>query len=192
MFIARISRGRTVREYVLGVILVPSLMCFIWMALAGGTAIELELDGTAGGAILAAGISDQIYATITALANPAFTTVLSGLVVLLLMTYLITSADSAILIVNTINGAGEDDGVGRRHIIFWGAAIALVVGSMLVLGGIDAIRTVMIIGALPFSVVTALMAISIVKAIIFDLLRKRHGVETHCQDILADAAAKAQ
>jgi len=192
MFIARISRGRTVREYVLGVILVPSLMCFIWMALAGGTAIELELDGTAGGAILAAGISDQIYATITALANPAFTTVLSGLVVLLLMTYLITSADSAILIVNTINGAGEDDGVGRRHIIFWGAAIALVVGSMLVLGGIDAIRTVMIIGALPFSVVTALMAISIVKAIIFDLLRKRHGAETHCQDILADAPAKTQ
>lgn len=67
MFIARISRGRTVREYVLGVILVPSLMCFLWMALAGGTAIQLELDGTAQGAILSAGISDQIYATITAL-----------------------------------------------------------------------------------------------------------------------------
>lgn len=192
MFIARISRGRTVREYVLGVILVPSLMCFIWMALAGGTAIELELAGTAGGAILAAGISDQIFATISALADPAFATILSGLIVLLLTTYLITSADSAILIVNTINGAGEDEGAGRRHIIFWGAAIALVVGSMLILGGIDAIRTVMIIGALPFSVVTALMAISIVKAIVFDVMRKRHGVETHCEDILAEAAAKSR
>ncbi|WP_284126166.1 BCCT family transporter [Parerythrobacter aestuarii] len=191
MFIARISRGRTVREYVFGVILVPSLMCFIWMALAGGTAIQLELDGTAQGAILAAGISDQIYATITALTNPGMAYVLSGLVVILLMTYLITSADSAILIVNTINGAGEDEGGRQRHIIFWGAALALVVGSMLILGGIDAIRVTMIIGALPFSVVVLLMAISICKAITWDVIRKRQGVETHCPDILADAASKA-
>ena len=190
MFIARISRGRTVREYVLGVILVPSLMCFIWMALAGGTAIALELDGTAGGSILAAGISDQIYATIAAMVSPAMAYVLSGLIVILLMTYLITSADSAILIVNTINGAGEDEGDRRQHILFWGAAIALVVGSMLILGGIDAIRITMIIGALPFSIVVALMAISIVKAVSFDLWRKRHGVQTHCENILAEAEAR--
>ncbi|MCB2087896.1 MAG: BCCT family transporter [Sphingomonadaceae bacterium] len=190
MFIARISRGRTVREYVLGVILVPSLMCFIWMALAGGTAIDLELSGVAQGTILQAGISDQIYATISAMVSPAWAYILSGLIVILLMTYLITSADSAILIVNTINGAGGDDSGARRHIIFWGAAIALVVGSMLILGGIEAIRVTMIIGGLPFSVVTALMAISIIKAIIFDLVRKRHGVETHCEDILAEAAER--
>lgn len=190
MFIARISRGRTLREYVFGVILVPSLMCFIWMALAGGTAITLELDGTAQGAILSAGISDQIYATIAAMVSPALAYILSGLIVILLMTYLITSADSAILIVNTINGAGDDEGNRRRHILFWGAAIALVVGSMLILGGIDAIRITMIIGALPFSLVVALMAISIVKAVIYDLRRKRHGVQTHCENILAEAEAR--
>ncbi|WP_343033273.1 BCCT family transporter [Altericroceibacterium indicum] len=60
---------------------------------------------------------------------------MTGFVVILLMTYLITSADSAILIVNTINGAGETDGRRRRHIIFWGVALALIVGSMLILGG---------------------------------------------------------
>lgn len=190
LFIARISRGRTVREYVLGVILVPSLMCFIWMVLAGGTAISLELDGTAQGTILAAGISDQIYATIAAMASPAIAYLLSGLIVILLMTYLITSADSAILIVNTINGAGEDEGDRRQHILFWGAAIALVVGSLLILGGIDAIRITMILGALPFSFVVALMAISIIKAVIFDLRRKRYGVQTHCENILAEAEAK--
>ena len=191
MFIARISRGRTVREYVLGVILVPSLMCFIWMALAGGTAIGLELDGTAQGSILGAGISDQIYATISALMSPGVAYLLSGLIVVLLMTYLITSADSAILIVNTINGVGGGEGRSRNHILFWGAALALVVGSMLVLGGIDAIRVTMIIGALPFSVVVALMAISIIKAILFDIIRKRHDVQTHCPNVLAEAAAKA-
>jgi len=180
MFIARVSRGRTVREYVLGVILVPSLMCFIWMAIVGGTAIDLELSGAAQGSILGAGISDQLYATLSVLFNSTGALIMSGLVVILLMTYLITSADSAILIINMINGAGEDEGQieRRHHIVFWGAAIALVVGSMLILGGIDAIRIIMIIGALPFSFVAALMAIAILKAVSFDIARNKQGVAT--------------
>lgn len=182
MFIARVSRGRTVREYVLGVILVPSLMCFVWMALAGGTAIDLELSGVAQGAIVDTGISDQLYATLAVLLDPALALFVSILVVILLMTYLVTSADSAILIVNTINGAGEDEGQRRYHILFWGIALACIVGSMLVLGGIEAIRITMIIGALPFSFVLALMAVAIVKAIVFDLIRQRHGVPTTAQD----------
>ncbi|WP_298468533.1 BCCT family transporter [uncultured Erythrobacter sp.] len=178
MFIARISRGRTIREYVLGVALVPSLMCFIWMALAGGTAIDLELTGAAGGSILEASMADQLYATLAVMLSEGTMLIVSGLVVILLMTYLITSADSAILIVNTINGAGDDEGSRRYHIVFWGIALAFVVGSMLILGGIEAIRITMIIGALPFSVVVALMGVSICKAVIFDLIRKRHGVPT--------------
>lgn len=178
MFIARISRGRTIREYVFGVILVPSLMCFVWMTVVGGTAIDLELSGVANGAIVGTGISDQLYATLAVLLDPGIAFFVSVLVVVLLMTYLVTSADSAILIVNTINGAGDDEGERRHHIIFWGAAIAFVVGSMLILGGIDAIRITMIIGALPFSFVVALMAIGILKAIAFDIIRKKHGVPT--------------
>lgn len=190
MFIARISRGRTVREYVFGVVLVPSLMCFVWMAIVGGTAIDLELSGIANDAILDAGISDQLYATLAVLLNPGMALIVSGLVVVLLMTYLVTSADSAILIVNTINGAGETEGERQHHIMFWGAALALVVGSMLILGGIDAIRITMIIGALPFSFVVAFMAIAILKAIAFDLVRKHHGVPTTAQGCAAMAAAK--
>ncbi len=178
MFIARISRGRTVREYVLGVLLVPSLMCFVWMTLVGGTAIDLELGGLAQGSIVGAGMSDQLYATLAVLLDPGVAWLVSALVVVLLMTYLVTSADSAILIVNTINGAGETEGQRQRHILFWGAALAFMVGSMLIIGGIDAIRITMIIGALPFSVVVALMAVSIVKAVVYDLIRKRHGVPT--------------
>ena len=190
MFIARVSRGRTVREYVLGVIMVPSLMCFFWMAIVGGTAIDLELSGAAQGAIAEAGISDQLYATLAALLDPAAAQIVSILVVVLLMTYLVTSADSAILIVNTINGAGEDEGQRRYHILFWGGALAFMVGSMLVLGGIDAIRITMMIGALPFSFVLALMAIAIIKAIIFDLIRKKHGVPTTAEACEEWEAAK--
>ena len=188
MFIARVSRGRTVREYVLGVILVPSLMCFIWMALVGGTAIELELSGAANRTILDASISDQLFATLSVMFDSAGALIASGLVVILLMTYLITSADSAILIINMINGAGknEDEVERRHHIVFWGLAIALVVGSMLILGGIEAIRITMIIGALPFSFVVALMAISIMKAVAFDLFREKHGVATMGGEAAAD------
>ncbi len=178
MFIARISRGRTVREYVLGVLLAPSVMCFVWMTLVGGTAIDLELSGVGDGAIIGTGISDQLYATLAVMLDPAMAWAFSALVVVLLMTYLVTSADSAILIVNTINGAGETEGQRRRHILFWGAALAFMVGSMLIIGGIDAIRITMIIGALPFSIVVALMAASIVKAIVFDIIRKHYGVPT--------------
>ncbi len=185
MFIARISRGRTIREYVLGVILVPSLMCFVWMTLVGGTAIDLELSGAAQGSIVGTGISDQLYATLAVLLDPGVAFVVSGLVVVLLMTYLVTSADSAILIVNTINGAGETEGERRHHILFWGAALAFVVGSMLILGGIDAIRITMIIGALPFSFVVAIMGVAIVKAVIFDLIRRHHGVPTTAQGCAA-------
>ncbi len=187
MFIARISRGRTIREYVFGVILVPSLMCFVWMAFAGGTAIDLELTGAAGGSILNTGISDQLYATLDAMVDPAWSKLVFGLVVILLMTYLVTSADSAILIVNTINGAGDTEGEHQLHILFWGFALAFVVGSMLILGGIDAIQVTMIIGALPFSVVVLLMAVSILKAVAYDLVRKSQGVPTTaegCEELL--------
>ena len=186
LFIARISRGRTIREYILGVVLLPSFVCFVWMTLLGGTAISLELDGTAAGSIVDAGISDQLYATLAVLLDPGFAFVASCLIVVLLLTYLITSTDSAILIVNTINGAGESEGEQRRHILFWGAALSLIVGSMLVIGGIEAIRVTMIIGALPFSFVVALMGISILKAIAFDLIRKQQGVPTTAAALLKE------
>ncbi|MEL6708131.1 MAG: BCCT family transporter [Pseudomonadota bacterium] len=182
MFIARISRGRTLREYVLGVALVPSLMCFIWMALVGGTAIDLELSGVAQGSIADAPMADQLFATLALLLDPWVAFVVSGLIVILLMTYLITSADSAILIVNTINGAGENEGSKRLHIVFWGVALAFVVGSMLILGGIEAIRITMIIGALPFSFVVLAMSVAILKAVTFDLIREHHGVPTTAQE----------
>lgn len=190
MFIARISRGRTIREYVFGVVLVPSLMCFFWMAMVGGTAIDLELSGAAQGSIVNAAMSDQLFATLAVLLDPAVAAVVSGLVVLLLMTYLITSADSAILIVNTINGAGESESERNHHILFWGVALAFVVGSMLILGGIDAIRITMIIGALPFSFVVAIMGVAILKAVIYDLFRKHHGVPTTAQGCAEAAEGK--
>jgi choline-glycine betaine transporter len=98
--------------------------------------------------------------------------------IVLLLTYLITSADSAVLIINTINAAGDDGPKARPHIIFWGIALALVVGGLIMAGGLSAIQTAMVIGALPFSFVMVLMGISLVIAIYGDLQREKQGLQT--------------
>ncbi|MBY6068425.1 BCCT family transporter [Leisingera aquaemixtae] len=182
LFLARISRGRTVREFILGAMIIPSIMCFIWFAFIGGTAIDLELSGAAGNAILGAGISDQLYATLSVLLSDGLTWVFSVIVVVLLLTYLVTSADSAVLIINTINAAGDDGPKARPHIIFWGIALALVVGALLVVGGLKAIQTAMVIAALPFSFAMVLMGFALIKAIINDSRRNAAGVASTVDD----------
>jgi choline-glycine betaine transporter len=100
------------------------------------------------------------------------------LIVVLLMTFLVTSADSAVLIVNTINAGGDEGPKARPHILFWGAALGLVVMGLLISGGTEAIKTAMVIGALPFSVVMVLMCFALVMAIYYDGRREAAGVQT--------------
>ncbi len=183
VFLARISRGRTVREYVMGAIVIPSIMCFVWFAIVGGTAIDLTLNGTAGDAISGAGQQSQLFAMLDVILSTGVAWIMAVLVVILLLTYLVTSADSAVLIVNTINSGGDEGPKGRPHIIFWGLALALVVGALLVIGGLGAIQTAMVIGALPFSVVMALMGVALIKGIIRDSRREVAGVQSvHVDD----------
>lgn len=182
VFLARISKGRTVREYVLGAMIVPAIMCFAWFSIVGGTAIDLELNGTAGGAISGAGQADQLFAMLAVILNENLAWIMSIIVVVLLLTYLVTSADSAVLIINTINAAGDEGPKARPHILFWGAALALVVGGLIIAGGLGAIRTAMVIGALPFSFVMVLMGIALIKAVFNDGRRTRAGVATTHDD----------
>jgi choline/carnitine/betaine transport len=176
LFLARVSRGRSLREFMLGAMVVPSVMCFVWFALLGSTAIELEASGVAKGLIANAPLSDQLYATLALMLEPGMAWVFSVLVVVLLMTYQITTADSAILIINTINAAGDDSPKARPHILFWGGTLALVVGALLIIGGLEATKAAMMIAALPFSAIIVLMGISLTKAVIRDQIRERHGL----------------
>lgn len=173
LFLARISRGRSLREYVFGAMIIPSVMCFVWFAFVGGTAIELELNGTAQGQIMNAPISAQLFETINIMLSPALATAMSVVIVILLLTYLVTTADSAVLIIKTITAAGDQERHSRMHIMVWGGALTLVIGVLLVAGGLSAINTAMIIGALPFSFVLGLMVLALFKAVIRDGMRKR-------------------
>lgn len=165
LFLARVSRGRTIREYVLGAIILPSLMCFLWFCVVGGTALDLELSGVAGGSILEADLSAQLFATLDALFEPTWVFPIACLCVVLLLTYLVTSADSAVLVINTIASGGTEDNHAPQHIILWSVLLGLVIITLLIAGGMDALRSVMIIGALPFSAVMIFMLLALVVAI---------------------------
>jgi choline-glycine betaine transporter len=78
----------------------------------------------------------------------------------------VTSADSGILIINTLASGGSQSQKQAKHIVIWGVLFSVLIGVLLAAGGMDALRSIMIIGALPFSVVMALMAISLIKALL--------------------------
>jgi len=164
MFLARISKGRTIREFVLGALIVPTLMCFIWFALFGGTALDLELNGGANGAIIGAAMEAQMFVTLEQMLSPELAQGLSAMIIVLILTYLITTADSGVLVLNTIMSGGAQE-TGIRHRIVWGVILTVVIASLTYAGGLGAIQKAMIIGALPFSVIMILMCISTLKAV---------------------------
>ena len=156
--------------------IVPSIMCFVWFSFAGGTAIDLTLNGGAGDQITGAGQASQLFAMINFMLSPTLATLMSMLIVVLLMTYLVTSADSTVLIINTIAAAGDESPKGRVHIVTWGAILMLMIAGLLLIkgDGLGAINTAMIIGALPFSFIIALM-VALIKALVRDGMRNAAG-----------------
>lgn len=179
LFLARISRGRTIREFIFGAVILPSLVCFAWMTVLGGTAIDLELKGTAGGAIVAAANTSKLFVTLQYMISGPLLTAISIMSVILVLTFLVTSADSGILVMNTIMSGGLQES-GVRHRIIWGAILTLVIGTLLLAGQsgganpMDAVKSAMIIGALPFTIIMGLMVVSLTMALIGDARRQRH------------------
>ena len=113
--------------------------------------------------------------------SSALAELMSLVIVVLLLDYLVTSADFAVLFINTIAAGGDESPKGRIHIITWGVILTLVIGGLLLAGGLDAIKSAMIIGALSFSVVMALMGVSLLNALIRDdqRINKKMVVNTH-------------
>ena len=182
LFLARISKGRTVREFILGCVIAPALVCFAWMTILGGTAFDLELSGVAEGAITGATQTNQLFATLGQMLDGGLLSAITIMCVVLIMTFLVTSADSGILVMNTIMSGGAQE-TGIKHRIIWGIILTLVIGTLIVAAGennpMDALKNAMIIGALPFTIVMGLMCLSLIKALYRDGQREKHGLLTN-------------
>jgi choline-glycine betaine transporter len=178
LFLARISKGRTVREFIIGCVIAPALVCFAWMTILGGTAVDLELNGDANGVISAASNTAKLFVTLGQMIDGGLLTGISIMSVILIMTFLVTSADSGILVMNTIMSGGAQE-TGIKHRIIWGLILTAVIGTLIVAAGennpMDALKNAMIIGALPFTMVMGLMMVALAKALYNDGKREKAG-----------------
>ena len=168
VFVARVSRGRTIREFIIGVIGVSSILSFVWLAAYGGTALHIDLFNGGGIAtIVQNNVADALYATIDGMGLGTIGVIASATGTLLVATYFITSSDSGTLVITTIMSEGEEHPL-YRHRIFWGVMEGLLASVLLVAGGnaaLSTLQTASIAAALPFSVIMVLMCISLVKGL---------------------------
>ncbi|MFJ8310324.1 MULTISPECIES: BCCT family transporter [unclassified Streptomyces] len=159
-FIARISRGRTIREFLIGVLLVPSGATVIWFCVMGGTAIRLESTRAAD---LAGAVKNGAEASLFAMLDALpIGTVTSYIAMALVMTYFVTSADSASLVMGSLTSRGS------LHpptwlVVMWGVLMAAVAAVLLVAGGLKSLQTATILVALPFVLVMLGLCWSLVK-----------------------------
>jgi len=157
IFIARISRGRTIREFVLGVLLAPTILATFWISTFGNTAMFIELFGSGGvTAAVNADITSALYTTIELMDLGSVLTIAgASICTFMLVTYFVTSADSATLVICTLLSMG-DEHPAMRYRVFWGLSIGAVAGVLLLAGGLKALQTASIVAALPYSVVLLL------------------------------------
>lgn len=176
MFIARISRGRTIRQFVGGVLLVPSIVSLIWFAIFGGAAINQQQNGTdlAG----EGGVEEQLF---TLLDQYPIATIASIIVMVLVAIFFVSGADAASIVMGSLSQKGTIH-PSRGTVVFWGVATGAVAAVMLLVGGEDALtglQTITIIAALPFLLVMVGLAVSLVKDLRHDpkIVRREYAAE---------------
>jgi choline/glycine/proline betaine transport protein len=174
MFIARISRGRTVRQFIIGVLLVPTGFTFLWMTVFGNTAISLDM-GQAAGAISQAVQTDLSTAIFHFLENLPGAAITSTLAVLLVAVFFVTSADSGSLVIDTIASGGADD-TPRWQRVYWCTLEGLTAAALLLAGGLSALQAATLMAALPFTVIIILLCLALIRQMNADL--KGETVET--------------
>ncbi|MHC9291371.1 BCCT family transporter [Mycobacterium sp. LTG2003] len=177
MFIARISRGRTIRQFVAGVLFVPSVVSLVWFCVFGGAAIRAQQEGAnlVGDDI---GIEQQLFGVLD---QYPVATVASVLVMVLVAIFFVSGADAASIVMGSLSERGTIKPT-RPTVIFWGVATGAVAAVMLLVGGEDALnglQKITIIAALPFVVVMVGLAVALVRDLRTDplVMRRKYAVE---------------
>ncbi|MBS7525250.1 BCCT family transporter [Fusibacter paucivorans] len=158
MFIARISKGRTVREFILGVMLIPTLLSFFWMSVFGGTAIYLQMNQI--GDIAGAVSQDVAIALFAMLEHLPATRFLSIIGIILVTVFFVTSSDSGSLVVDHLTSGGKlDSPIPQR--VFWAVMEGVVAAALLMGGGLTALQTASVMTGLPFAIILIILVYSL-------------------------------
>ena len=163
LFIARISRGRTIREFILGVMFIPTLFTLLWMTIFGNSAIDLVYNQ--GVVSLGEMVNkDSSVALFVFLENFPFTSVLSFFSVIMIVIFFVTSCDSGAMVVDMLCSYGKNDTPLWQR-VYWAVGIGVVAAILLLVGGLSALQTMTIASALPFAIVLLLAIIGLIKAL---------------------------
>jgi len=162
IFVARVSRGRTIREFVGAILVVPTLATFVWLTVFGNSALYLELFGSGG--IAAAVKEDVAVALFVLLENYPLSTITSGLAVCIVITFFVTSSDSASLVVDIITSGGQLDPPKIQR-VFWATMEGVLAAVLLMGGGLLALQTAVVATGLPFAIVLLLLSFSLVRGL---------------------------
>jgi len=166
-FLARISRGRTIREYLLGVLIVPSGVSFIWFAILGGSAIDLQLSGQAD--LIQAAAKPEV-ALFTTLEQFPLSAISSFLVIILVSLFFVSGADAASVVMGTMSSRGALE-PSRAVVVVWGSLTGLSAAVLLVAGGLTGLQQAAIIAAAPFVIIMLGTCVGLMKE-----MREEHYV----------------
>ncbi|WP_411563372.1 BCCT family transporter [Pseudomonas shirazensis] len=170
LFIARISRGRTIREFVTGVLLVPTAFTLLWMTVFGNTAIHMILDE--GLTDLAMAVDkDTSLALFAFLEHFPFASVISTLAVIMVVVFFVTSADTGAMVVDMLASGGQENTPLRQR-VFWAASMGLVAIALLLADGLKALQTATIASALPFTLALLFSTRGLLKALKLDATKR--------------------
>ena len=161
MFIARISKGRSVREMIIGVIVLPCLLCFLWFAVFGGSAMNLQMTGELD---VATAVNENVATALFVMLEAfPWTFFVSIVGILLLISFFVTSSDSGSLVVDHLTSGGKLDSPKPQR-VFWALMEGAVAIVLLVGGGLSALQTAAVATGAPFLVVLLIMLWSLKKA----------------------------
>ena len=174
MFIARISRGRTIRQFIAGCLLAPTGASIVWFTILGGSALRFIMEDNGGEALIDADTNTALFVLLEQLPLAApFITVLAALGIVVVAIFFATSSDSGSLVVDMLTNGGDPHPIWQQR-LFWAvlegvvAAVLLVAGSMSDGDALTALQTASITSGLPFSIVIALMCWGLVRQLRFE------------------------
>jgi glycine betaine transporter len=178
LFVASISRGRTIREFVTGSLMVPTLLTFVWFSVFGGAAFHLELHAGADiAATVAQDVSTGLFRLYAHFPLTSVLTVLTVLTVVLLVVFFVTSADSATFVLAMMTSGGQENPPASRKII-WGVTVSATAAILLFSGGLEGLQRMAIAAALPFAGIMLLLCVSLLRGVRYEFDQERGKEET--------------
>ncbi|OAP66357.1 MULTISPECIES: BCCT family transporter [Psychrobacter] len=174
VFVARISRGRTIREFILGVLLIPITILFLWFTAFGGSAVHMELMAAVDPSIASPGLVEAVRADTGSaifklMESYPLTAALNGLIVIMIVLWFVTSSDSASFVIDMLTSGG-DTNPPKIQRLFWAGTEGVIAAVLLAAGGLGALQAASIVSGFPFAVVIVIMMYSLLRGLSRDRL----------------------